>query len=44
MENVVAILIGAAWAAIFGMLVWGSVSGWRRQLRSDESARREVLR
>ena len=35
MENVVTILIGTAWAAIFGMLVWGVASGWRRQMLSD---------
>jgi hypothetical protein len=35
MSNLVTILIGAAWLAIFGMLVWGIVTGWRRQLAQD---------
>jgi hypothetical protein len=35
MENMVTILIGAAWMAILGMLVWGVLSGWRRQMLSD---------
>ena len=35
MEDILTILIGAAWVAILGMLVWGIFSGWRRQLMSD---------
>ena len=40
MDSVISFLIGGAWVAIFVMLVWGSVSGWRRQLQGDETARR----
>jgi ferredoxin len=35
MDNLVAIAVGAAWLAIFVMLVWGIVSGLRRQLRDE---------
>jgi hypothetical protein len=35
MSNLVTFLVGAAWLAIFGMLVWGILSGWRRQLKQD---------
>lgn len=35
MNMLVSFLIGAAWLAIFGMLAWGIVTGWRRQVRSD---------
>ena len=34
-ESFVTGLIGAAWLSIFAVLVWGIVSGWRRQLRDD---------
>ena len=44
MDNLVSILIGGAWVAIFVMLVWGSVSAFRRQLRSDPPAQRELRR
>jgi hypothetical protein len=36
MNDIVMVLIGAAWVAIFVVLVWGVVDGWRRQLRNDE--------
>jgi hypothetical protein len=35
MDKFVAISVGAAWLAIFVMLVWVIVSGLRRQLRND---------
>jgi hypothetical protein len=35
MDQLVNFLIGAAWLAILGMLLWGTASGWRRQLRED---------
>lgn len=35
MEDLTTILIGTAWIAILGMLLWGIASGWRRQLISD---------
>ena len=35
MNDLVTVLIGAAWVAIFAMLVWGIVTGWRRQMLSD---------
>jgi hypothetical protein len=33
--DVIGVLIGAAWVGILGMLVWGIVTGWRRQLAHD---------
>lgn len=35
MDTFVMVMIGAAWAAIFGMLAWGAVSHWRAMLRDD---------
>lgn len=35
MDNLVNFLIGAAWLAILGMLLWGTATGWRRQLRDE---------
>lgn len=35
MNNVISILVGAAWLAIFAVLVWGIVTAWRRNLRDD---------
>lgn len=35
MSEWVAVLIAAAWLAVFAMLVYGVVSGWQRQLRED---------
>ena len=34
--DLIPILITAAWIAIFGVLLSGVASGWRRQLRYDE--------
>jgi hypothetical protein len=35
MEKLVAVAVGAAWLAILIMLIWGIVSGVRRQLRHE---------
>jgi hypothetical protein len=35
MDTLVMVMIGAAWAAIFGMLVWGAVVHWRAMVRDD---------
>lgn len=37
MDNLIPGLIGAAWLAIFVMLVWGVLSGWRRRLREEDA-------
>lgn len=34
MDKLVAIAVGVAWLAIFIMLIWGVVTGVRRQLRN----------
>jgi len=39
MNDIVTVLIGAAWVAIFVVLVWGVVSGWRHQLHDDAGPR-----
>ena len=35
METGVNLLIGAAWAAILAVLLWGTATSWRRQLRNS---------
>ena len=35
MDTFVMVMIGAAWAAIFGMLAWGAAYHWRAMLRDD---------
>jgi hypothetical protein len=49
MENLIPVLVGAAWLAIFAMLVVGVVSGTLHQLRNDapqlpQAGRREARR
>lgn len=38
MDSLIPILITVAWIAVFGVLLSGVVSGWRRALRTDEGA------
>lgn len=35
MNDMVTVLIGAAWLGILAVVAWGVVSGWRRQLADD---------
>ena len=35
MDTFVMVMIGAAWAAVLGMLGWGAVVHWRAMLRDD---------
>jgi hypothetical protein len=44
MDELVGFSIAAAWLAIFGMLLWGVVSGFRRQLAEPGDVRLPLLR